>query len=66
MAITKSRSRDLDSNGAPDSGGDFWSSYLFHTRDGVRQSVLDHIQLVRIMRAFGAGGSMLCLSWITR
>ena len=54
-ALTLARARDLNRDGAPDSGGDFWSSYLFHTRDGVRQSVLDHIQLVRIMRAFGVG-----------
>lgn len=59
-AMTASRARDLDNNGVADSGGDFWSSYLFHTRDGVRQSVLDHIQLVRILRTFGAGGSMVC------
>jgi hypothetical protein len=59
-AVTSSRARDLNGDGEPDSGGDFWSSYLFHTRDGVRQSVLDHIQLVRIMRSFGEAGSMLC------
>ncbi|MEZ4302266.1 MAG: hypothetical protein R3B70_45480 [Polyangiaceae bacterium] len=59
-ALTANRARDLDNDGVADSGGDFWSSYLFHTRDGVRQSVLDHIQLVRILRAFGQGGSMLC------
>jgi hypothetical protein len=60
-AITQSRARDLNNDGVPDSGGDFWSSYLFHTRDGVRQSVLDHIQLVRILRAFGTtDGQMLC------
>lgn len=59
-AVTLSRARDIDSDGEPDSGGDFWSSYIFHTRDGVRQSVLDHIQLVRALRAFGDGGSMLC------
>jgi hypothetical protein len=60
-AITQGRARDLNRDGVPDSGGDFWSSYLFHTRDGVRQSVLDHIQLVRIMRAFGtAEGQMQC------
>ncbi len=52
-ALVASRGRDLDLDGRDDSGGDFWSSYLFHTRDGVRQSVLDHIQLVRILRAFG-------------
>lgn len=60
-AITQTRARDLNNDGHPDSGGDFWSSYLFHTRDGVRQSVLDHLQLVKIMRAFGtAEGQMLC------
>lgn len=59
-AVTSSRARDLDGDERPDSGGDFWSSYLFHTRDGVRQSVLDHIQLVRILRSFGEGGAMVC------
>jgi len=60
-ALTMTRARDLDDDGAPDSGGDFWSAYLFHTRDGVRQSVLDHIQLVRLLRTFGTdSGKMLC------
>jgi hypothetical protein len=60
-ALTQGRMRDLNRDGTPDSGGDFWSSYLFHTRDGIRQSVLDHIQLVRIMRDFGlAPGTMSC------
>ncbi len=60
-ALFSGRARDLDRDGRPDSGGDFWSSYLFHTRDGVRQSVLDHIQLVRILRSFGtSAGGMKC------
>ena len=60
-AVTQTRARDLNGDGHPDSGGDFWSSYLFHTRDGVRQSVLDHLQLVKILRAFGtAEGQMVC------
>src|SRR5262249_32431540 len=60
-ALTLARARDLDNDGVADSGGDFWSSYLFHTRDGVRQSVLDQIQLVRILRSFGsATGRMVC------
>ncbi|MFO0760796.1 MAG: hypothetical protein U0359_30245 [Byssovorax sp.] len=60
-AIAQTRARDLNNDGIPDSGGDFWSSYLFHTRDGVRQSILDHIQLVRILRSFGTPqGQMLC------
>ncbi|RLB47589.1 MAG: hypothetical protein DRI90_26170, partial [Deltaproteobacteria bacterium] len=60
-ALTLGRARDLNRDGIKDSGGDFWSSYLFHTRDGVRQSVLDHIQLVRVMREFGVTpGTMSC------
>ena len=59
-ALTLGRARDLDHDGELESGGDFWSSYLFHTRDGVRQSILDHLQLVRIMRSFGEQGSMRC------
>lgn len=60
-ALLLGRARDLNRDGRVDSGGDFWSSYLFHTRDGVRQSILDHIQLVRIMRAFGGSeGKALC------
>jgi len=59
-ALTLGRTRDLNHDGEQDSGGDFWSSYLFHTRDGVRQSILDHIQLVRILRTFGADEGMAC------
>lgn len=60
-ALTTGRGRDLNGDGAADSGGDFWSSYLFHTRDSVRQSVLDHLQLVRILRSFGTpSGKMTC------
>lgn len=58
-ALLTARGRDLDRDGRPDSGGDFWSSYLFHTRDGVRQSILDHLQLVRIFRAFGEDGTRM-------
>jgi hypothetical protein len=65
-ALTLGRTRDLDGDGLGDSGGDFWSSYLFHTRDGVRQSVLDHVQLVRILRAFGTStGQMRCRNDVT-
>lgn len=60
-SLLQTRARDLDGDGRGDSGGDFWSSYLFHTRDGVRQSVLDHIQLVRILRTFGqTDGRVVC------
>lgn len=60
-AVSTSRARDMNNDGTLDSGGDFWSSYLFHTRDGVRQSILDHLQLVKILRSFGTKeGQMAC------
>ncbi|MBN1771197.1 MAG: hypothetical protein JXB32_08060, partial [Deltaproteobacteria bacterium] len=35
-----------------DSAGDFWTSYLFHTRDLVRQSALDLIRIIHVFRSF--------------
>jgi hypothetical protein len=52
-AIVIDRARDLDGDGVPDSGGNFWSAYVFHTRDVVRQTVVDHLQFIRILRHFG-------------
>ena len=46
------RGTDQDGDGSVDSGVDFWSAYLFHTRDVVRQSMLDYMQLVKILRTF--------------
>jgi len=51
-ATFKDRSFDQNNDGRTDSGADFWTSYLFHTRDIVRQFMLDYHQLVRMMRAF--------------
>ena len=47
-----SRGSDQNKDGTIDSGADFWTSYLFHTRDVVRQCTLDHMQLIRILRSF--------------
>jgi hypothetical protein len=44
--------QDLDRSGVVNSGADFWTAYLFHTRDMVRQSALDYMQLIRIMRTW--------------
>jgi hypothetical protein len=44
--------QDLDRDGIVDSGADFWTAYLFHMRDMVRQSALDYMQLIRIVRAW--------------
>ena len=43
QAILSGRAEDLNGDGTPDSGGDFWTSYVFHTRDSVRQSAVDHL-----------------------
>ena len=51
-ALTKGRALDFDGDGAIDSGADFWTSYLFHTRDNMRQSALDYLQLIRIIQSW--------------
>jgi hypothetical protein len=51
-AMLLHRARDLNNDGSIDSGADFWTAYLFHTRDVVRQSLLDYVQFVRILRTF--------------
>ncbi len=46
------RAFDQNGDGNRDSAADYWSAYLFHTRDMVRQYALDLMQLVRILRGF--------------
>ncbi|MBI2889930.1 MAG: hypothetical protein HYY13_03995 [Nitrospirae bacterium] len=46
------RARDLNGDGVVDSGGDFFSADTFHTRDIVRQTIVDYMQLVRILRSY--------------
>ena len=43
---------DVNNDGLEDPGADMWTADLFHTRDMVRQSVLEYIQFVRILRSF--------------
>jgi hypothetical protein len=51
-AAAQGRARNQDFKDSVDSGADFWTSYVFHTRDVVRQCVLDHMQLVRLIKSF--------------
>jgi hypothetical protein len=51
-AIFLDRATDMDGDGTTDSGADFWTSYMFHTRDMVRQFTLDTMQTVRVLRGF--------------
>ena len=46
------RAVDMNGDGMLESAGDFWTAYIFHTRDMVRQSALDHFNLIRIMRSW--------------
>lgn len=50
-----SRQRDLTNDGRPDSGADQWVSDPFHSRDMVRQGVVDWIQFVRALKTCGTG-----------
>jgi len=55
-AFRDARLRDLDNDGvlsSHDIGGDFWSWDMFHLRDNIRQSVVDHMQFIRNMRSLG-------------
>ena len=51
-AVFKDRAFDQNNDGNKDSGADFWSAYLFHTRDMVRQSALDYMALARVFATF--------------
>ncbi len=46
------RARDIDFDGVADSGGDYFSTDLLHSRDNFRQSTIDQLQLVRLLRTF--------------
>lgn len=50
--INRNRAIDHTNDGRRDGGADFWTAYLFHTRDVVRQTLLDYHQLVRVVRSF--------------
>lgn len=51
-AIAVDRARDLNGDGSADSAGLFFSAYMFHTRDALRQSALDLMQGLRIVRSW--------------
>jgi hypothetical protein len=50
--VVNDRAVDLDGDGKKDSGADFWTSYAEHTRDLVKQSAIDYMQLIRVFKAF--------------
>lgn len=50
--MLEGRARDEDGDGRVDSGSDMFSAYAFHTRDTMRQSAVDHLQLIRMLKGF--------------
>ncbi len=51
-AIMRDRAFDHDGDGTKDSGADFWTAYAFHTRDVVRQSAVDYLRMIQILKSF--------------
>jgi len=51
-AIVEGRALDQNADGRLDSGVDYWTSYIFHTRDVVRQTAVDVMQVVRTLASF--------------
>jgi hypothetical protein len=51
-ALLDNRALDFDGNGLRESAADFWTAYSFHTRDVVRQSAVDYLQLIRLVRSW--------------
>ncbi len=50
--LTAGRAHDIDGDGEPDSGGLLWTAHIFHSRDNIRQTVLDGLQASRVLRSF--------------
>ncbi|MBC8072759.1 MAG: hypothetical protein IAG13_30845 [Deltaproteobacteria bacterium] len=53
-ALSENRMEDMDGDGDLDVGGEFFTGYMFRTRDNLRQSLLDWMTLVRLIRSFGS------------
>jgi hypothetical protein len=51
-AFLSGRAIDQTGDGVRDSGVDFWTARSFHTRDIVRQAVVDYLQSLRLLRSF--------------
>ena len=51
-AVLRGRAVDQNADGTKDPGADFLTAYTFHTRDMMRQTVLDYMQLIRVVRSF--------------
>lgn len=50
--LSEGRAMDQNGDGLIDSGGDSFTGYVTHTRDVVRQTAVDLMQMVRVLRSF--------------
>lgn len=51
-ALLEGRALDQNGDGIVDSGADYFTAHVIHTRDVVRQTAIDEMQLVRVLRSF--------------
>jgi hypothetical protein len=51
-ALLEGRAIDFNGDGKLDPGADYWTSAIFHTRDMVRQTQVDLMQVARVLRSF--------------
>lgn len=51
-AIEHHRAVDLNNDGIAESGGMFFTADILHTRDNFRQTAIDQLQFMRILRQF--------------
>jgi hypothetical protein len=58
-ALIENRMEDMDGDGDLDVGGEFFTGYMFRTRDNLRQSLLDWLTLVRLIRSFDGEREMI-------
>jgi len=63
-ALAMHRARDLNNDDAADSAGLFFSAYMFHTRDTLRQSTLDWLQATRILRSWWGHPDVPNREWV--
>lgn len=53
VLATEGRSYDVNGDTVPDSGNIFFTANIFQTRDLIRQTAVDYMQLARIVDSFG-------------
>jgi len=49
--LAQGRAYDVDGDGIPDSGGDFFTADLPKTRDMMRQTIIDMMQFIRVIKS---------------